>query len=173
VDTLAGIFSAGLIPTGDKDPYALRRAALGTLRTIIENNLVVNIRELLAIALGQFSHAFDFETTQTALVDFVFDRLRGYCLDHGFRADEFDAVISLSPAEPLDFMQRLRAVKAFRQLPEAQSLAAANKRIRNILKKSETAAAERYWHVIRVARAAIVACGRTIGTSDSTLVSAM
>lgn len=142
IDTLAGIFSAGLIPTGDKDPYALRRAALGALRTIIENNLVLNVRELLAIALGQFSHAFDVEATQTALVDFVFDRLKGYCLDHGFRADEFDAVMTLQPAEPLDFMQRLQAVKAFRQLPEAHSLAAANKRIRNILKKSETAPAE-------------------------------
>ena len=143
VDTLAGIFSAGLIPTGDKDPYALRRASLGALRTIIENNLVLNIRELLAIALGQFAHIFDFEATQTALVDFVFDRLKGYCLDQGFRADEFEAVMTLLPAEPLDFIQRLQAVKAFRQLPEAQSLAAANKRIRNILKKSETAPAER------------------------------
>ena len=64
--------------------------------------------------------------------------MKGYCLDHGYTADEFDAVIAVKPAEPLDFMQRLQAVKAFRQLPEAESLAAANKRIRNILKKSDT-----------------------------------
>ena len=138
IDTLAGIFSAGLIPTGDKDPYALRRAALGTLRTIIENKLVLNIRDLLSVALTAFTHNFDRETTQTSVVDFVFDRLKGYCLDQGFSADEFDAVMTLSPAEPLDFMQRLQAVKSFRQLPEAQSLAAANKRIRNILKKADT-----------------------------------
>ncbi len=77
-------------------------------------------------------------TTSDRVIDFIFDRLRGYCLDHGYTVDEFDAVIAVTPAEPLDFMQRLQAVKAFRQLPEAESLAAANKRIRNILKKSDT-----------------------------------
>jgi len=138
IDTLTGIFSAGLIPTGDKDPYALRRAALGTLRTVIENNLTLNIREVIAFSLMLFTHSFDVTSTQAAVIDFVFDRLKGYCLDHGYSADEFDAVIAVNPAEPLDFMQRLAAVKAFRQLPEAESLAAANKRIRNILKKSES-----------------------------------
>ena len=142
IDTLAGIFSAGLIPTGDKDPYALRRAALGSLRTMIENGLNLNIRELLGVALSQFTHDFDKEKTQAAIVDFVFDRLKGYCLDKGYSADEFDAVMALAPDEPLDFMQRLAAVKAFRQLPEAESLAAANKRISNILKKSDTAPAD-------------------------------
>ncbi|TAL52577.1 MAG: glycine--tRNA ligase subunit beta [Methylovulum sp.] len=142
IDTLAGIFSAGLIPTGDKDPYALRRAALGSLRTMIENGLNLNIRELLNVALSQFTHDFDKEKTQTAIVDFVFDRLKGYCLDKGYSADEFDAVMALAPDEPLDFMQRLAAVKTFRQLPEAESLAAANKRISNILKKSDTAPAD-------------------------------
>ncbi len=138
LDTLTGIFSAGLIPTGDKDPYALRRAALGTLRTMIENNLSLNIPELCAFALEQFPHSFDKAATHTAVVEFIFDRLKGYCLDKGYSADEFDAVMALAPAEPLDFMQRIAAVKAFRQLPEAESLAAANKRIRNILRKSET-----------------------------------
>jgi len=141
IDTLTGIFSAGLIPTGDKDPYALRRAALGTLRTMIENGLSLNIPELCTFALEQFSHSFDNAATHTAVVDFIFERLKGYCLDKGYTADEFDAVMALAPAEPLDFMQRLAAVKAFRTLPEADSLAAANKRIRNILKKSETAPA--------------------------------
>jgi glycyl-tRNA synthetase beta chain len=141
IDTLCGIFSAGLIPTGDKDPYALRRAAIGVLRIIIENRLTLNIRDLIDFALYQFTHGFDIEATRVAVTDFVFDRLKGYCLDQGYTADEFEAIMSVRPSEPLDFIQRLAAVKSFRQLPEAESLAAANKRIRNILKKSETAPA--------------------------------
>ena len=141
IDTLTGIFSAGLIPTGDKDPYALRRAALGVLRTLIENKLTLDIRELIEFSLDLYTHPFDVAATQAAVIDFVFDRLKGYCLDKGYSADEFDAVMTVKPADPLDFMQRLAAVKAFRQLPEAESLAAANKRIRNILKKSESPAA--------------------------------
>jgi glycyl-tRNA synthetase beta chain len=142
IDTLTGIFSAGLIPTGDKDPYALRRAALGALRTLIENNLTLDICKVIEFSLSLFTHSFDVAATETAVIDFVFDRLKGYCLDKGYSADEFDAVITLKPTDPLDFMQRLAAVKAFRQLPEAASLAAANKRIRNILKKSASSAAD-------------------------------
>lgn len=142
IDTLVGIFAVGLIPTGDKDPYALRRAALGILRTIIENKLGINIVELTEFASAQIKtvsgQTGDQSATDDRVIDFIFDRLKGYCLDHGYTADEFDAVIAVKPAEPLDFMQRLQAVKAFRQLPEAESLAAANKRIRNILKKSES-----------------------------------
>jgi len=140
VDTLTGIFSAGLIPTGDKDPYALRRAALGILRTLIENNLTLDICELIEFSLDIYTHSFDEAGTQLAVIDFIFDRLKGYCLDKGYSADEFDAVITVKPNDPLDFMRRLAAVKAFRQLPEAESLAAANKRIRNILRKSESPA---------------------------------
>ena len=138
VDTLTGIFSAGLIPTGDKDPYALRRAALGILRTLIENNLSLDICELIEFSLDIYTHSFDKAATSLAVIDFIFDRLKGYCLDKGYSADEFDAVITVKPNDPLDFMRRLSAVKAFRQLPEAESLAAANKRIRNILRKSES-----------------------------------
>ncbi|MGZ5619402.1 MAG: glycine--tRNA ligase subunit beta [Methylobacter sp.] len=138
IDTLVGIFAVGLIPTGDKDPYALRRAALGILRTIIENKLNINIIELTEFAGAQIKTTADQSATSNRVIDFIFDRLKGYCLDLGYTADEFDAVITVTPAEPLDFMQRLQAVKAFRQLPEAESLAAANKRIRNILKKSDT-----------------------------------
>jgi glycyl-tRNA synthetase beta chain len=155
IDTLAGVFAVGLIPTGDKDPYALRRAALGILRIIIENKLNINIIEVTEFADAQItktsspvnsgSNTFfpprvstGGDSTSDRVIDFIFDRLKGYCLDHGYSVDEFDAVIAVTPAEPLDFMQRLQAVKAFRQLPEAESLAAANKRIRNILKKSES-----------------------------------
>jgi glycyl-tRNA synthetase beta chain len=142
IDTLSGIFSAGLIPTGDKDPYALRRATLGSLRIIIENQLDLDIVDLLAFALAQYQHEFDRQQTMKMLSDFVFDRLKGYCLDHGHTANEFEAVMAVQPPKPHDFMQRLQAVKAFRQLPEAASLAAANKRIINILKKSDTAIAD-------------------------------
>ncbi|MGZ4968479.1 MAG: glycine--tRNA ligase subunit beta [Methylobacter sp.] len=138
IDTLVGIFAVGLIPTGDKDPYALRRAALGILRTIIENKLNINIIELTEFAGAQIKTTSDQSATSNRVINFIFERLKGYCLDHDYTADEFDAVITVMPPEPLDFMQRLEAVKAFRQLPEAESLAAANKRIRNILKKSQS-----------------------------------
>lgn len=142
MDTLCGIFSAGLIPTGDKDPYALRRATLGSLRILIENELNLDIVELINKALSQFSHDFDIIKTQQLIVAFVFERLKGYCLDKGHSADVFDAVLSVHPNKPLDFIQRLYAVKSFRQLPEAEKLSAANKRIINILKKSDTKAAD-------------------------------
>ncbi|PKM11293.1 MAG: glycine--tRNA ligase subunit beta [Gammaproteobacteria bacterium HGW-Gammaproteobacteria-3] len=137
IDTLTGIFSAGLVPTGDKDPYALRRAALGVLRIIIERGLDLDLVASVDFALEQFEHEFDRPQTRRLLLDFIFERLKGYCLDKAYSADEFEAVMAVQPPQPLDFMQRLDAVKSFRQLPEAQSLAAANKRIRNILKKAE------------------------------------
>ena len=138
IDTLTGIFSAGLIPTGDKDPYGLRRAALGVLRILIEAELNIDLVGLVDSALAQYHHDFNPGETRKLVVDFIFDRLRGYCLDRGFAPDEFDAVITVTPVGPLDFMNRLQAVKFFRQLPESAGLAAANKRIRNILKKSGT-----------------------------------
>jgi glycyl-tRNA synthetase beta chain len=141
IDTLTGIFSAGLIPTGDKDPYALRRAALGTLRTVIENRLDINIEALINVSLSLYTHAFDREATAILVTDFVFERLKSYCLDQGYSADEYDAVMAVQCATPLDFMKRLQAVKTFRKLPEAESLASANKRIINLLKKTDTAPA--------------------------------
>ncbi len=137
IDSLSGIFSTGLIPTGDKDPYALRRATLGILRILIENGIALDVVELLDAALAQFSHPFNLAETRQKLIDFIFDRLRGYCLDQGFSSDEFEAVMAVTPTRPLDFMLRIRAVQRFRTLPEAESLAAANKRIINILKKSD------------------------------------
>jgi glycyl-tRNA synthetase beta chain len=159
-DTLVGIFSAGLLPTGDKDPYALRRAALGILRTVIENKLDLNIVELFAVALNQFSHEFDKAATENLVSDFVFERLRGYCLEQGFSHDEFEAVIAIKPEQPIDFMARLQAVKAFRALPEAESLAAANKRISNILKKSETAPAAIIGELIESAEIELLAVAK-------------
>ncbi len=137
IDTLCGIFSAGLIPTGDKDPYALRRAALGILRIIIEGGLALDVIDLVDVALAQFKHDFDKSETRQSVIDFIYDRLKGYCLDHGFSIDEFESVMVVRPAYPGDFMQRLKAVQVFRKMPEAESLAAANKRINNILKKAK------------------------------------
>jgi len=157
IDTLTGIFSVGLIPNGDKDPYALRRAALGTLRTMIENNLEINIIDCLDFALGQFTHEFDVEKTRALLVPFVYERLKGYCLEQGYTADEFEAVMAVSPEQPYDFLRRLQAVQNFRQLAEAVSLAAANKRISNILRKSDTKPAKKISGLIEPAEIALLA----------------
>lgn len=138
IDTLTGIFSAGLIPTGDQDPYALRRACLGIIRIVIEQQLDLNIIELFAFSLKQFKHSFALAETQKLINEFYFERLKGYCLDHDFSVDEYLSVRAIQPGNPLDFMARLQAVQAFKQLPEAESLVAANKRISNILRKSET-----------------------------------
>ncbi len=137
IDTLCGIFSVGLIPTGDKDPYALRRAAIGILRIIIEGKLLLDIVDLVDVALAQFSHDFDKLKTRQLIIDFIYDRLKGYCLDQGFSNDEFESVKAVKPGYPVDFMLRLQAVKAFKTMPESESLAAANKRINNILKKAK------------------------------------
>ncbi len=151
IDTLSGIFSAGLIPTGDKDPYALRRATLGILRILIENNIALDVVALLDKALAQFTHAFNLAETREKIIDFIFDRLKGYCLDHGYSVNEFEAVLAVCPTQPLDFMLRIRAVQAFRQLPEAESLAAANKRIINILKKTEVSIPESVGRLVETA----------------------
>lgn len=137
LDTLSGIFSAGLIPTGDKDPYALRRAVLGIVRIIIEAGLELDLPALISSALEQHAHSFDHAAVQSLLEAFIQERLRGYFLDQGIRYDEFDAVLATRPQRLTDFELRLKAVAEFRALPEAESLAAANKRIRNILRKNE------------------------------------
>jgi len=138
LDTLTGLFGIGQPPSGVKDPFALRRAALGVLRIIIEKELDVDLTELLAAAVSNYS---DGQLTETAVVESVmqyfFDRLRGYTLDHGTKNDEYEAVLAVKTTRPLDFMQRLKAVAAFRQLEQAESLAAGNKRIGNILRKNE------------------------------------
>jgi len=137
LDTLTGIFSAGLIPTGDRDPYALRRAALGVIRISIEGRLDLDLAHWVSEALSPLTHAFDREKTRDLVLSFIHDRLRGYLVERGARPDEFDAVLGVSPHSLVDFERRLAAVRDFRLLPEAESLSAANKRIRNILRKSE------------------------------------
>ncbi|MFO1371358.1 MAG: glycine--tRNA ligase subunit beta [Candidatus Competibacteraceae bacterium] len=138
LDTLIGIFAIGQAPSGAKDPFALRRAALGVLRILVESELDLDLQILLERAAAQFEATIRAENVVETVFEFMMDRLRGYYLDQGMRPDTFEAVLECRPPRPLDFDRRIRAVSAFRELPEAASLAAANKRIRNILKKVET-----------------------------------
>ncbi len=134
LDTLAGGFAAGLKPTGNKDPFALRRNALGLARTIIESGFELDLPALLARA----NHALAAHAVQAdgnELYAFILDRLRGYYADREVPASHFNAVAELQPASLADFDRRLHAIGQFAQLPEAAALAAANKRIGNILKK--------------------------------------
>lgn len=135
LDTLLGIFAIGQIPTGDKDPFALRRAALGVLRIIIENKLDLDLSGLIDIAAKQHDKSIKPGNAKEPVLDFILDRLHAYYIDQGIRPDVLDAVLSTKPTKPLDIDNRLQAVANFRQLAEAESLAAANKRIGNILKK--------------------------------------
>jgi glycyl-tRNA synthetase beta chain len=136
LDTLVGIFGIGQSPTGDKDPFALRRAALGVLRILIERSLDLDLMELLLRAARGYD-LFDPEPVADQVFNFAMERLRAYYLETGVTPDTFEAVLAPRPTRPLDFDQRVRAVTAFRALPEAASLSAANKRIHNILRKAD------------------------------------
>jgi glycyl-tRNA synthetase beta chain len=135
LDTLIGIFGIGQPPTGEKDPYALRRAALGALRIIIEQRLDLDLVALLRLAVSQYGERFDRARIVDEVYTFLVDRLRGYYAEQQVRPDVFEAVQATGPTRPLDLAARLRAVTAFGTLPAAASLAAANKRIANILRK--------------------------------------
>ena len=144
LDTLVGIFALGKTPTGDKDPFGLRRSALGLLRILIEKQLDLDLRALIDTAATHFPAALKAHAAGDALFSFMMERLRAWYLDAGYEVHVFAAVLARQPARPLDFDQRMQAVRAFRHLPEADSLSAANKRIRNILRKAETAIPETY-----------------------------
>lgn len=139
LDTLTGIFAIGQAPSGAKDPFALRRAALGVLRILIEGELDLDLLALLDRTAVSFDPAIRAEHAVDTVFDFIMDRLRGYYLDQAIRPDTFEAVLDCRPTRPLDFDRRVRAVNAFREWPEAATLAAANKRIRNILRKVDAA----------------------------------
>lgn len=137
LDTLVGIFAIGQVPSGDKDPYALRRAALGVLRIMIECELPLDLAALLKRATEAYPASLPVGKVAEPVFEFMMERLRAYYVDSGTRPDVFDAVLARCPTRPHDFDLRIRAVTAFRAMPEAESLAAANKRIRNILKQNE------------------------------------
>lgn len=144
IDTLTGIFAIGQQPTGAKDPFGLRRAALGVVRIMIEQNLDLDLENLLHDAASNFDPALKADTVVPAVFDYIMDRLRAYYSEQGVAPDQFEAVVSRRPTRPLDFHKRIEACKAFREMPEAQSLAAANKRIRNILRKAEEPIPDHY-----------------------------
>ena len=162
LDTIVGCLSLGQAPTGDKDPFALRRAALGTLRIMIEGELDLDLGEMIEAAFESYAEqareasgaeareggpgdavtpaVASSPDTAAEVRRFMLDRLRAYFADRSIPTDVFNAVLAKEPARPLDFAMRVRAVEAFRALPEAASLTAANKRIRNILRQAEQGA---------------------------------
>ncbi|QGZ55552.1 glycine--tRNA ligase subunit beta [Paraburkholderia acidiphila] len=139
LETLVGIWGIGLAPTGEKDPFALRRHALGVLRILVEKQLPLDLIELLRATYAQFAGIEAVTESTQAIYEFCMDRLRGMLRERGFAATEVDAVLALNPTRFDDIVSRLDAVREFAALAEAASLAAANKRISNILKKSEGA----------------------------------
>jgi glycyl-tRNA synthetase beta chain len=145
LETLVGIWGVGLAPTGDKDPYALRRHALGICRLLLEKNLSLSLPELIELARAQFTQKDVQDKAKTAdIYEFIIDRLRAYLRDQSvagkpFTSAEIEAALSQSPEQINDVIERLTALREFNALPQAAQLAAANKRISNILKKTTTA----------------------------------
>ena len=136
LDSLAGIFAIGQKPTASKDPYALRRAALGALRICVEGGLDLDLREALKAALEAQPAGKRDDGVLNDLWDFAVERLRGYCIERGATADQFEAVRVMGASRPLDFVRRLDALRSFQNTPAAATLAAADKRARNILRQS-------------------------------------
>ncbi|MDP5239417.1 glycine--tRNA ligase subunit beta [Uliginosibacterium sp. 31-16] len=135
LETLVGLFGIGQIPTGDKDPFALRRHALGVIRMLIERDLPLSLDVLVKDSAAAFGSLIT--DASGALSEFIFDRLAGSLREQGYSAQEVEAVLALKPQRLGDIAKRLAAVRAFAALPEAAALAAANKRVGNILKKIE------------------------------------
>jgi len=137
IETLAGIWGIGLVPTGDRDPFALRRHALGILRILIEKKLPLSLREMLSNVVSLLSYNASIKDPTEGVIHFIMERLRGLLRERGYAVDEIEAVLAQNPDRLDNILERLAAVKAFTDLPEADSLASANKRISNILKKSD------------------------------------
>ncbi|KKO15294.1 glycine--tRNA ligase subunit beta [Pseudomonas putida] len=142
LDTLVGIFGIGMLPTGSKDPYALRRAALGVLRILIEKQLDLDLTGAVEFAVKQFGAKVKAAGLAEQVLEFIFDRLRARYEDEGIDVATYLSVRALQPGSALDFDQRVQAVQAFRKLPEAEALAAVNKRVSNLLSKAEGAIAD-------------------------------
>lgn len=137
MDTLAGIFGIGQHPKGDKDPFALRRAAIGVLRIIVEKSLPLDLLDLTNYATSLYGDKLNNKNVVTDIVSFMQGRFRAWYQELGFAIDTIQAVLALNPTKPADFDARIKAVTHFRTLPEASSLAEANKRVSNILSKAQ------------------------------------
>jgi len=135
IDTLAGAFGSNQIPTGDKDPFGLRRAAIGVLRILIEEKIDLDLQEALKFTLQNFKVKLENPDVVTQVVSFIQERLRAWYQDQGVTPDVFAAVVALSVTNPLDIHKRILAVQAFKKLSAAESLSVANKRVSNILTK--------------------------------------
>ena len=140
LETLVGMFGIGNLPSGDKDPFALRRHALGVIRMLVEKDLAIDLSALVALAMPVFGDKI--ADASGPLTDFMYDRLAGSLREQGYTAQEVDAVLALHPQRLSEVTKRLVAVRAFAALPESPALAAANKRIGNILKKAEGVTAD-------------------------------
>ena len=143
LDTLVGIFAIGQRPTGVKDPYALRRAAIGLLRILIETPLPLDLKEILDLSAEALKDKVDAKEAVEEVFKYSTDRLKGYYLDRNTEADVVDSVLAVSPTVPSDIHRRILAVEDFRSLPEAAALTVANKRIHNILRKHSESIPER------------------------------
>ena len=137
LETLVGLFSIGEKPTGDKDPFGLRRHALGIIRILIEAKFNIRLEQLLTDALTEFRHPFDHAKVTVDLTTFILDRLSSNLKEQGYTPQETDALVSIYPITFTEIPTRIDAIRAFSTLPEAPALAAANKRVGNILKKVE------------------------------------
>ena len=135
LETLVGLFGIGQVPTGDKDPYALRRHALGVVRMLSERSVPIDLIDLVMLSVSAFGSTIN--DPGAALLEFLYERFAGYLREQGYSAQEIESVLSQRPTRLADVRARLDAVRAFAALPEAASLAAANKRVGNILKKSD------------------------------------
>src|SRR5699024_8143565 len=142
MDTLAGIFGIGQHPKGDKDPFALRRAALGVLRIIVEKNLNLDLQTLTEEAVRLYGDKLTNANVVDDVIDFMLGRFRAWYQDEGYTVDTIQAVLARRPTRPADFDARMKAVSHFRTL-EAAALAAANKRVSNILAKSDEVLSDR------------------------------
>ena len=136
MDTLAGIFGIGQHPKGDKDPFALRRAALGVLRIIVEKNLNLDLQTLTEEAVRLYGDKLSNANVVDDVIDFMLGRFRAWYQDEGYTVDTIQAVLARRPTRPADFDARMKAVSHFRTLEAASALAAANKRVSNILAKT-------------------------------------
>ena len=137
LDTLVGIFGIGQLPKGDKDPFALRRAAIGALRIIVEQDLQLDLEDLVARATTLFGDKLTNEKVANQVVDFVLGRFRTWYEEQGIDVNVIQAVMARRPTKPADFAARIKGVTAFKQLDAAQALASANKRVANILSKND------------------------------------
>lgn len=139
LDTLVGIFGVNQQPTGDKDPFALRRAALGILRILIEQELDLDLRDLIQQAVAGYQCPLENAAVVDQVLNFILERLKPWYLEQAINPDVFASVAALGVTRPYDFHRRIHAVQQFKQLPDAESLSVANKRVSNILAKYETA----------------------------------